>query len=455
MQKDKIVLIGAGLAGSLLSIYLAKKGFNVEIYERRPDMRKVKISAGRSINLALSTRGIYALQEVGLADEILKLAIPMKGRMIHSIKGELTFQSYGKDETEVINSISRAGLNVALMNLAEEYDNVRIQFNQRCTGMNFETGEVELHNENTGEIKKIASDIVIGTDGSASAIRVDMLKIGGFNFNFSQNYEEHGYKELTIPPGPNGTFLIEKNALHIWPRGTYMLIALPNLDGNFTCTLFLPFKGENSFENLDTKNKVVDFFKKQFPDAVPLVPDLTEDFFKNPTGNLVTVKCFPWHFKDKVLLLGDSAHAIVPFFGQGMNCAFEDCIYLNECIEKYGTDWEKIFIEFEELRKINADAIAELALENFVEMRDHTANPKFLLRKKAEILLEKKYPDFISKYAMVTFHREIPYSIAMTKGQLQDKILDELCKSIDKIEDLDLERAYTLIKNEHSKLNLS
>lgn len=442
-KPPKITIIGAGLAGSLLAIYLAKKGFKVEVYERRPDMRKVKIPAGRSINLALSTRGIYALKEVGLDKAILKMAIPMRGRMIHNQDGQLTFQPYGRKPHEVINAISRGGLNKKLLDTGESY-HVKFYFNCKCLGMDFKTGELTLQNIPNEDIFKIKPEVVLAADGAGSAIRKSMLNIG--RFNYSQQYLDHGYKELSIPADVEGLHKIEKHALHIWPRGTYMLIALPNLDGSFTCTLFLPFEGENSFATLNTEEKVQSFFENQFPDAVPLMPTLLEDFFRNPVGNLVTVKCYPWHVNGKALLLGDAAHAIVPFYGQGMNCAFEDCTYLNECIEKYGTNWEKVFQEFEQLRKVNTDAIADLALENFIEMRDKVADPRFILKKKASLALEEKYPSvFIPKYSMVTFHR-LPYAEAKAKGEIQENILDELCKNIDSLDELDWQKADRLIR---------
>lgn len=447
MNKTKLTLIGAGPAGSLLAIYLAKRGFHVDIYERRPDMRKTPISAGRSINLAISTRGIHALREAGVVDAIMKIAVPMKGRMMHAVSGELTFQRYGKDDTEVIYAVLRSELSMALMNEAEKYPNVKIHFNERCTGMDFKTGEIELRDDDIiGHARKARTEVVIGTDGSASAIRMDMLKAG--RFNFSQQYLEHGYKELTIPAGPNGEYKIEKNALHIWPRKTYMLIALPNIDGSFACIFFFPFEGDPSFASLDHEVKVLDFFKTQFPDVVPLMPNLLENYFSNPTGAMVTIKCAPWHIDGKALLLGDAAHAIVPFFGQGVNCAFESCAYLAECIDQHGNDWQKIFAEFENLRKVNTDAIAELALKNFVEMRDLVADPKFLFKKKVEQALQQKYPTiFVPKYSMVTFHR-LPYSVALSRGKIQDRILAELCESIDRIEDLDWDKAERLIKND-------
>lgn len=444
MSQNQITLIGAGLAGSLLSIYLAKRGFEVEIFERRPDMRSAEISAGRSINLALSVRGLHALEKVGLKERIMQIAIPMKGRMLHSLTGELNLVPYGRKESEVINSVSRAELNMQLMSAAEQ-QGVEIHFNQKCTGMDFESGELKLHDEVTNQDSVTQREIVIGTDGSASAIRNDMAR--ALDGNFTKDDLEHGYKELTLPAGRNGEFLLEKNALHIWPRQSYMLIALPNSDGSFTCTLFFPMRGDLSFESLKTKKAVLAFFKEQFPDAFELMPALVEDFFTNPTGALATIRCQPWHLAGKACLLGDAAHAIVPFFGQGINCGFEDCTVLDECIENQSGDWQKIFQEFGTLRKINTDAIAELSLTNYFEMRDHVADSKFALKKQVEFALEEKYPEkFIPKYSMVSFHR-IPYSVALAKGKVQEKILAELCAAITSVEDLDWQRADELIKN--------
>ncbi len=444
MSQNQITLIGAGLAGSLLSIYLAKRGFEVEIFERRPDMRSAEISAGRSINLALSVRGLHALEKVGLKERIMQIAIPMKGRMLHSLTGELNLVPYGRKESEVINSVSRAELNMQLMSAAEQ-QGVEIHFNQKCTGMDFESGELKLHDEVTNQDSVTQKEIVIGTDGSASAIRNDMAR--ALDGNFTKDDLEHGYKELTLPAGRNGQFLLEKNALHIWPRQSYMLIALPNSDGSFTCTLFFPMRGDLSFESLKTKKAVLAFFKEQFPDAFELMPALVEDFFTNPTGALATIRCQPWHLAGKACLLGDAAHAIVPFFGQGINCGFEDCTVLDECIENQSGDWQKIFQEFGTLRKINTDAIAELSLTNYFEMRDHVADSKFALKKQVEFALEEKYPEkFIPKYSMVSFHR-IPYSVALAKGKVQEKILAELCAAITSVEDLDWQRADELIKN--------
>jgi kynurenine 3-monooxygenase len=450
-KPEKVTLIGAGLNGPLLAILLRQRGFAVEIYERRPDMRRVRVSAGRSINLALSTRGIYALQQAGLWERMRSIIIPMKGRMMHSIAGELSFQPYGKNETEVINSISRAELNIALMNAAEE-QGAAIHFNQRCMGFDLKPGTIRVRNEETGDETTLEAGVVIGCDGSASAIRAEMLKLS--RFNFSQQHLDYGYKELTIAAGKDRKHLLETNALHIWPRGNHMLIALPNIDGTFACILFLPFEGADSFASLNTPADVVRFFEERFPDALKLMPQLADNYAANPTGAMVTIKCSPWHVEERSLLLGDAAHAIVPFFGQGINCGFEDCTCLVDLLDRHGADWPRVFDEFEKERKINTDAIADMAIENFTEMRDRVADARFLFRKKVELALEAKYPQFfVPKYAMVTFHR-IPYSVALMRGTLQDRMLAELCDGIDRVQDLDWDRADTLIRRDLTPLEL-
>ena len=446
---EKVTLIGGGLNGPLLAILLRRRGFTVEIYERRPDMRRGRMSAGRSINLALSTRGIHALEQAGLWEGMRSIIIPMKGRMMHSSAGELTFQPYGKNEAEVINSISRAELNIALMNAAEE-TGATIHFDQRCIGYDLKTGAIRLRNEDTGEETTPAADVVIGCDGAASALRAEMLKLS--RFNFSQEYLDYGYKELTIPAGSNGKHALDKNALHIWPRGNHMLIALPNIDGTFACILFLPFEGADSFASLRAQSDVIRFFQERFPDAFRLMPQLADNYFANPTGAMVTIKCSPWRVEGKALLLGDAAHAIVPFFGQGINCGFEDCTYLVELLDRHGADWPRVFAEFENERKVNSDAIADMALENFTEMRDKVADSQFLFRKRVELALEAKYPElFVPKYAMVTFHR-VPYSIALARGVVQDRMLTALCENIDRVEDLDWNEAGRLIHRDLTPL---
>lgn len=452
MKKQDITLIGAGLAGPLLAIELKKRGHEVRLYERRPDMRRVKVSAGRSINLALSTRGIHALRQAGVWEEMQKIIIPMRGRTMHSPAGELSFMRYGKDDTEVINSISRAELNIALLNAAEARG-VKIEFHQRCTGYDRRTGNARLRNEDADASTSAAADVVIGTDGSASAIRMAMMNAP--RFDYAQSYLSYGYKELTIPAGAKGEHQIETHALHIWPRGSFMLIALPNIDGTFACILFLPFEGPNSFAELDSDARVEAFFAKNFPDAMRLMPQLVENYNANPIGAMVTIKCSPWHQDGKVLLLGDAAHAIVPFFGQGLNCAFEDCTVLLELLDSMGPEWPRLFEEFEGARKANTDAIADLAVENFVEMRDKVADPHFLFRKKVELALEAKFPGvFVPKYAMVTFHR-VPYAVAKARGEVQDRMLAELCTGIGRLEDIDWKKAEALVRRQLTPLEES
>ncbi|HPH91167.1 MAG TPA: NAD(P)/FAD-dependent oxidoreductase [Ferruginibacter sp.] len=430
MKKNTIV-VGAGLVGSLLSIYLSKRGYNVKIFERRPDMRKEQMNAGRSINLALSDRGIKALEEVGIMDDIKKISIPMHGRFLHNADGSTAYQPYGQ-EGQYINSVSRGELNKKLMDLAEQ-NGVEIFFEHSFLAtestLMLDNRRMEyavFSNKNNTRKIPYETDITFGADGAFSKARLN-YQLQHDRFQYQQYYIDFGYKELTIPAGKNGEFLLEKNALHIWPRGNYMLIALPNMDGSFTCTLFFPFEGEISFETLDTKEKVATFFKETFTDAFPLMPTLTEDFFHNPTSSLVTVKCFPWVREDKFALIGDAAHAIVPFFGQGMNCGFEDCRVLNELIDKHSEDWNLILEEYQTLRKPDADAIAELALNNFVEMRDKVGDPRFLLQKKIEAAFSKKHPGkWTPAYSQVTFSPHIRYSEALKNSIRQEAIMQQV-----------------------------
>ena len=436
MKKD-VTIIGAGLVGSLLSIYLAKRGYRVSIFERRPDMRKEKISAGRSINLALSDRGLLALDKVGLADEIKTISIPMHGRHIHNMDGSTAFQPYGK-EGQFINSVSRGTLNRRLMDLAEQHG-VQIHFNHKCSSIDWKANTINFELPDSqpalpaGRLQTTNFELLFGSDGAFSAARMQH-QVQHDKFNYSQYYIDCGYKELTIPPTAAGEFAMEVNALHIWPRKDYMLIALPNLDKTFTCTLFFPFEGPASFSNLTSKEKVQSFFEKIFPDAIALMPDYVNEFFNNPTSSLVTVKCFPWVREAKFALIGDAAHAIVPFFGQGMNCGFEDCRVLDELIDENGDDWQTILQQYQALRKPDGDAIADLAINNFTEMRDRTADPKFLLQKKIEARLHDRYPgQWIPAYSQVTFSPHIRYSEALQRGQQQEAIMQEVMK-IDDIE---------------------
>lgn len=426
LEKKQVTVIGAGLVGSLLSIYLAKRGFNVEIYERAGDMRREEVQAGRSINLALSDRGIKALREVGIDEEVLEIAIPMHGRRIHKMDGDVAFQPYGKED-QYINSVSRRELNGKLMDLAEK-NGVRIHFKHRCDHIGFAEKKIRFQYQDNEVVS--AYQLLFGADGAYSAARLShMLQHG--KFEYQQHYIDCGYKELSIPAGPNGSFLLEKNALHIWPRKDYMLIALPNLDGSFTGTLFFPFEGELSFDKLKTEKAVSDFFAATFPDVVPLIPDLVQQFFNHPTSSLVTVKCSPWTRDDHFCLIGDAAHAIVPFFGQGMNAGFEDCSVLNSLIDK-SDNWTAILKEFEQSRKPDADAIADLAVNNFIEMREKTADPQFLLQKKIEARLHEKYPDkWIPAYSQVTFSPHIRYSDALKNSQKQDAIMQQVMQKPD------------------------
>jgi kynurenine 3-monooxygenase len=422
--KKEIVIAGAGLVGSLLAIYLLKKGYRVSLYERRGDMRTEAVEAGRSINLALSDRGIKALREVGIAEEVLQIAIPMHGRLIHNPEGATTFQPYGR-EGQFINSVSRHELNCRLMDLAEQQGAI-FHFHRKCSDIDWLKKEIFFEDTAGQQISKVSFDLCFGCDGAYSATRLaHMLRHN--KFDYRQYYIDCGYKELSIPAGPNGQFLLEKNALHIWPRKAYMLIALPNRDGSFTGTLFFPFEGPLSFAKLDTEEKIISFFTATFPDVVPLIPDLSHQFFAHPTASLVTVKCYPWIREDSFCLMGDAAHAIVPFFGQGMNAGFEDCSVLNRLMNQYGEDWTMIMNAFQEERKPDTDAIADLAIGNFTEMQERTADPKFLLQKKIEAKMHERYPDrWIPAYAQVTFSPQIRYSEALRNSQRQEAIMEDI-----------------------------
>src|SRR3977135_2660734 len=420
----KFVLVGSGLAGGLLAACLGRRGYEVYLYERRSDPREGNLVGGRSINLALSTRGIHALEQLGIADEVLKHAIPMRGRMIHPADpGSCTiFAPYDRDPNKYINSIGRAALNTTVIEAAQRYPNVRVHFNHRCTDVDLDSATARLINTETNETAAGRGDAVIGVDGAFSAVRQSMQKKIA-DFEYDESYLPHGYKELTIPPAPGGGWQMEKEALHIWPRKSFMMIALPNPDGSFTCTLFWEFEGPRSFKSTRTDEDVRRFFEEEFPDAVPLMPNLLEDFKNNPTGSLVTIRCAPWFYKDKVALVGDAAHAVVPFYGQGMNAAFEDCVVLDECLAQSPQDRHRAFVEYFTRRKENADALADLAVQNFIEMRDKTASKTFRAKKKLDHLLEGLLPGiYLPLYTMVTFTR-IPYAAAAKRARLQDAIV--------------------------------
>ena len=416
----RFVLIGSGLAGGLLAAYLGRRGYEVDLYERRADPREGNIVGGRSINLAISTRGIHALEQIGIAEEALRHAIPMRGRMIHDKAGELHFSPYDVDPKKCINSIGRAALNSTVIEAAQRYSNVRVHFNHKCTGVDIDSAVARLETAN-GTVKA-RGDAVIGVDGAFSAVRKSMQNTIA-KFQYDERYLAHGYKELTIPPGPDGSWRMEKNALHIWPRKSFMMIALPNPDGSFTCTLFWEFEGPRSFTTTKTDDNVRRFFEEEFPDAVPLMPDLLDDFRNNPTGSLVTIRFAPWFYRDKVCLVGDAAHAVVPFYGQGMNAAFEDCVVLDECLEQFPENRERAFAEYFRRRKENADALANLAIGNFIEMRDKTASKTFRAKKKLDHALEAALPGkYLPLYTMVTFTR-MPYARAAKRARIQDSMV--------------------------------
>jgi len=424
-KQQNILIIGAGLCGSLLALRLGQRGYNVTVYEMRPDLRKVDISAGRSINLAFSDRGNKAMKLVGIEDKVKALCIPMNGRMLHDKEGNTFMSNYSGRDHEYINSISRGGLNALLLDEAEKLKNVTIHFNKKCKSVDFEK-TTALFKDYDGNSEFVEdADVIIATDGAGSAMRKSYYLGKKFLFSFSQDYLTHGYKELSILPTEEGGYKTYKNALHIWPRGDFMLIALPNLDGSFTVTLFLHHsEGEYHFGNLTTSEIVTEFFKKEFPDVLDLMPNLMDDFFENPTAPLGTVKCSPWHYKGNTLLMGDAAHAIVPFYGQGMNASFEDVVEFDKVLDQNLDNWEAIFTTYEKSRKKDTDAIADLAIDNFHEMKDHVANPIFQEKRKLEMALEKNFPDsYSSKYSLVTFNENVPYREAMLRGRAQDKAI--------------------------------
>lgn len=425
---EKVAIIGGGLVGAMQAIYMAQKGYNVDVYERRDDIRNALFVAGKSINLALSDRGWEALRKIDMEDDIRKISIPMSGRKIHNLDGSLHFQPYGIND-QSIWSVSRGGLNQRLLLKADTYDNCNLFFNHKCTDVDLKNTKLTF--DFNGKVVSEKYDRILGTDGAFSAVRSRLERTN--RFNYSQYYLEHGYKELLIPSTEEGLHQIDPNSLHIWPRGGFMLIALANLDGSFTLTLFMPFEGEKSFENIKTDEDIIAFFEAEFPDALQLMPNIVEDFNNNPTASLVTIRTYPWNYNDTILLMGDAAHAIVPFYGQGMNSGFEDCSVLDNLMNELDNDWSKIAPAYTKARKVNGDAIADLALRNYIEMRDLTAQPEFLLRKEIEVLFTKKHPDkWLPLYSQVTFSH-IPYSKAVENAQVQDAIMDKVM-SIDDIE---------------------
>ena len=422
-MKKHVTLVGAGLTGPLLAVYLAKRGFTVDVFERRDDMRTAVVERGRSINLALSTRGIHALQATGIADDVLADAIPMYGRMIHDVSGGTTLQPYGA-EGQAINSVSRAGLNMELMNAAERCDGVRFHFNQRCVDVDLNTKTLTFADDRTGATRNVHVEKLIATDGANSALRL-ALEERVPRFHSEVAWLEHGYKELSIPSDAAAAHNMEQHALHIWPRHDFMMIALPNPDGTFTCTLFAPMMGPNSFETLRSDDAVSEYFRTFYPDAVPMMPSLLEDWHANPTSGLATVHCSPWYHEDWALLMGDAAHAIVPFYGQGMNACFEDVFVFDQLMDDTH-EWGALIRKFYDVRKPDADAIADLALANFVEMRSKVIDPRFQQKKRIDTSLHEMFPDrWMPLYSMVTFST-IPYSEAAERARQQDNLLDEV-----------------------------
>lgn len=429
-KKQNILIIGAGLCGSLLALRLGQRGYRVTVMEKRPDLRKVNISAGRSINLAFSDRGNKAMKLVGMEDKVKELCIPINGRMIHDQEGNTFLSNYSGRDYEYINSISRADLNTLLLDEAEKHENINIYFNRKFQSVDFENTTALFYDYESKTDFVEDADVIFATDGAGSILRKSYYLGKKFLFSFSQDYLTHGYKELAILPTETGDYKTYKNALHIWPRGSFMMIALPNLDGSFTVTLFLSYdEGDYNFNNLTTPERVIEFFKKEFSDALALMPNLVEDFFKNPTSPLGTVKCSPWHFKGNTLLMGDAAHAIVPFYGQGMNASFEDVVEFDNILNSHNnpiskSDWETIFKAYENTRKKDTDAIADLAIDNFHEMKEHVNHDLFREKRNLEMALEKNFPkEYSSKYSLVTFNEHIGYREAMLKGRAQDKAI--------------------------------
>ena len=417
-------IVGAGLVGSLWAVYLAKAGHNVKVFEKRPDIRSTDIATGKSINLALSVRGWKAFETVGIADEIRKNAIPMTGRTMHDPEGNLTYQPYGK-EGQAIYSVSRGGLNAKMMDIAESKGDVKISFNEECIGADLEAGIVYFKNSETGKKSEFQSDAVFAADGAFSAIRYRAMQLAN-GFQYEQRYVEDGYREILLPANEDGSYKLEKNTLHIWPRGRFMLIALPNEDGSFTCTLFMPHLGiENSFDDLKSKDQINSFFQTMFPDFHELMPNVADFWGDHPLSSLAIIRCYPWTI-GKVALMGDAAHATVPFYGQGMNAGFEDCTVMWELMKEHDEDWQKVFEAYQISRKPNGDAVQELSLDNYYVMRDFVADPLFLLQKRFERRISELFPDkYMPLYSQVAFSH-IPYAEAHRKGKEQDDFIKSL-----------------------------
>ena len=448
---NNILIIGAGLCGSLLALRMAQRGYKVQLIEKRPDLRQVHQDAGRSINLAFSDRGMTGIKRVGLEDEVLKLCIPMHGRMIHNLNQEPFMSNYSGREGEYINSISRTDLNAMLLDACDKMENLETKYNLACKQVFLEEGKALFEEYTTKEQHTFSADVIFGADGAGSSLRKSMFLDKNFLFSFSQDYLTHGYKELSIPPAENNGYRTYKNALHIWPRGEDMLIALPNLDGSFTVTLFLPYSDSDyCFDNLTTPEMVTEYFTKEFPDVLELIPNLPEEFFQNPTGPLGTIKCSPWHTYGKTLVIGDAAHAIVPFYGQGMNASFEDVTVFDDILDTHeGESWDAIFKAYEKARKPDTDAIAQLAVDNFHEMKEHTASDLFQQKRKLEMAFEAEFPEgYHSKYSLVTFKEDIGYKEAKMRGRAQDKAILNLLDDGKLSEALSLKEKLDIVNKE-------
>ena len=449
-RPKEITIAGAGLVGSLLSVLLGQRGYQVDVFEHRADMRRQEVDSGRSINLALSERGIYALKKAGLMEVVEPLLIPMRGRMLHFEDGEQEFSPYGQRPDEFIYSVSRSELNSLMMTAAERHPDVNVHFEQKCEGVDFESNQLEVFSPQSKSRRKVRFEMLIGADGAGSKVRQALIAVA--KGESRSEFLDHDYKELVIPANEDGTHKIEKEALHIWPRGGFMLIALPNLDGSFTVTLFLPRTGETSFASLDSEGCLETFFDQYFSDARELIPELNGDFFSNPTGRLGTVRCHPWFYQNDSLIIGDASHAIVPFHGQGMNSGFEDCSELMRLLDKHEDDWEVVLPEFNRIRKPCADAIADMALENYITMRDSVRDLKFQLKKEIGFELESRFPDrFIPRYSMVMFHR-IPYDEVFQRGIVQERILSQLTEGVEMIGEVDFDLAERLVEEELKSL---
>jgi kynurenine 3-monooxygenase len=427
---NKITIIGAGLVGSVLGMFLARKGYKVDVYERSPDIREVDPRNSRSINLTLCDRGFRALDEIGVGHIVRSKSVPAYGRLIHDVKGNLTRQLYGNNN-EAIYSISRTELNKTLLDFAEQNFDIAFHFDQKCVNLDLSSATVELEDLKSGRIERRQADLVFGSDGAHSIVRLQMQKKN--RFDFCQQYWDQGYIELNVPASADG-WTSEKNVLHLWPRGGYMLIGFPNIDDSFTCSLHIPFEGHPSFQSINTEAALLNFFESSFPDVIFRVPNLVEHYFANPRNSMVTIKCSPWTFQDKVTLIGDSAHAIYPSYGQGANAGFEDCLTLDQCLDAYGEDWKTVFAEYVKQRKPNTDAIADLCKEHFIELRDLVGDSRFLLRKEIERRINQRHPEkYKDLYSMITFTC-MPYTEALRIDRDQRAIVDRIL-SVEAIED--------------------